>query len=80
MLKTVAAAALAAPILAAGLSGASAAPPSDRGVAKVADASATVRPAATAAEPEEEANCSRSRKRLWVEGEGWIVRRITTCR
>jgi hypothetical protein len=24
-------------------------------------------------------NCNRSRKRLWVEGEGWIVRRVTTC-
>jgi hypothetical protein len=24
-------------------------------------------------------NCQRSRKRLWVEGEGWMVRRVTTC-
>ncbi len=24
-------------------------------------------------------NCAQSRKRLWVEGEGWIVRRVTTC-
>ena len=23
--------------------------------------------------------CIRSRKRLFVEGEGWIVRRVTTC-
>ena len=23
--------------------------------------------------------CPRERKRLWVEGEGWIVRRVTTC-
>jgi hypothetical protein len=23
--------------------------------------------------------CIRSRKRLWVEGQGWIVRRLTTC-
>ncbi len=23
--------------------------------------------------------CTRSRKRLFVEGEGWIVRRVTTC-
>ena len=23
--------------------------------------------------------CSKARRRLWVEGEGWIVRRITTC-
>ncbi len=24
-------------------------------------------------------NCERSRKRLFVDGEGWIVRRVTTC-
>jgi hypothetical protein len=24
-------------------------------------------------------NCAQSRKRLWVEGEGWVVRRVTTC-
>jgi hypothetical protein len=29
--------------------------------------------------PALDANCSKSRKRLWVEGEGWIVRRVTTC-
>ena len=23
--------------------------------------------------------CARSRKRLFVEGEGWIVRRVSTC-
>lgn len=23
--------------------------------------------------------CSQSRKRLFVEGEGWIVRKVTTC-
>jgi hypothetical protein len=28
---------------------------------------------------EEGVNCDRSRKRLFVEGEGWIVRRVTTC-
>jgi hypothetical protein len=78
MLKILAATALAAPLLAAGLGTASAAPASDRAVAKVAEATSTVRP--VAAEPEEEANCSRSRKRLWIEGEGWVVRRITTCR
>jgi hypothetical protein len=26
-----------------------------------------------------DANCARSRMRLWVEGEGWIVRKVTTC-
>jgi hypothetical protein len=24
-------------------------------------------------------SCDRSRKRLFVEGEGWIVRKVTTC-
>jgi hypothetical protein len=27
----------------------------------------------------EDAGCSISRRRLFVEGEGWIVRRVTTC-
>jgi hypothetical protein len=24
-------------------------------------------------------NCGQSRKKMFVEGEGWIVRRVTTC-
>jgi hypothetical protein len=24
--------------------------------------------------------CPRIRRRLWVEGEGWIVRRVASCR
>ncbi|GAB6844707.1 hypothetical protein HNR00_000290 [Methylorubrum rhodinum] len=31
----------------------------------------------TAAEPD---NCSRARRKLWQEGEGWIVKTITVCR
>ena len=27
----------------------------------------------------DDASCDISRKRLFVEGEGWIVRRVTTC-
>jgi len=27
-----------------------------------------------------DASCSRIRRKLWVEGEGWIVRRIAVCR
>jgi hypothetical protein len=23
--------------------------------------------------------CNRARRRLWVEGEGWVVRRVATC-
>ena len=30
-------------------------------------------------QPNTEPNCARSRQRLFVEGEGWIVRRVTTC-
>lgn len=61
-----------------------AAPPADRGTRQVAEATqvrpvSDVRPAE--AEPEEEsANCSKLRKRLWIEGEGWLVRRVTICR
>lgn len=29
---------------------------------------------------DDQTNCSRARRRLWVDGEGWIVRRVTTCR
>lgn len=67
-----------------GASAALAAPAADRGARQVAEASpirpvSDVRPAD--AEPEEDAaNCSKLRKRLWIEGEGWIVRRVTICR
>lgn len=32
-----------------------------------------------AAEPAPQ-NCSRSRRKLWQPGEGWMVRTVTTCR
>lgn len=42
---------------------------------------AAAAPAATEADddplPE---GCTRARRRLWVDGEGWLVRRVTTCR
>ena len=31
----------------------------------------------TAAEPD---HCARARRKLWQEGEGWIVKTITVCR
>ena len=53
------------------------------------NAAAEVSTAAAVKEPETtgsvekavtlEPNCAQSRRRLWVEGEGWIVRRVTTC-
>ncbi|WP_342105744.1 hypothetical protein [Methylobacterium sp. SI9] len=46
---------------------------------KVADAGQQVHTTA-GADREDEASCSRARRRLWIEGEGWVVRRITTCR
>ncbi|MBE7200530.1 MAG: hypothetical protein INR70_22385 [Parafilimonas terrae] len=46
---------------------------------KVADAGPQVH-AASSADRDDEASCSRARRRLWIEGEGWVVRRITTCR
>lgn len=30
--------------------------------------------------PESNQVCGRSRRRLWLEGEGWVVRKISTCR
>lgn len=69
-----------AAFLASGLAGrAEAAPAEGQAVTRVAETSAVVRPV-SATEGEDDANCSRIRRRLWVEGEGWIVRRITTCR
>ncbi|MCJ2062037.1 hypothetical protein MKK63_04885 [Methylobacterium sp. J-088] len=46
---------------------------------KVADAGPQVH-AIAGADRDDEASCSRTRRRLWIEGEGWVVRRITTCR
>ncbi|WP_457105708.1 hypothetical protein [Methylobacterium sp. P5_C11] len=35
---------------------------------------------AATVERDDDPTCSRARRRLWIEGEGWVVRRITTCR
>ena len=40
---------------------------------------APAEPQAVVVETAPEPGCSRARKKLWVEGEGWIVRRVTTC-
>ena len=60
--------------------GASAAPAAAPGVTKVAEATSPARPAAAGDGEDDAGTCSRLRRRLWVEGEGWIVRRVTTCR
>lgn len=69
----------------AGLTGAQAAPltgqGSGQGSDKLSNQTPAITPVAAVTEAEDDAaNCSRSRRRLWVEGEGWIVRRVTTCR
>jgi hypothetical protein len=49
--------------------------------AKVADAGTVPATTGSVASPiEEEPACSRPRRRLWVEGEGWVVRRVAVCR
>jgi len=45
---------------------------------QVADAT-QIRPVAVEAE-DDGANCVKPRKRLWIEGEGWVVRKVTICR
>ncbi|KMO42166.1 hypothetical protein VQ03_11475 [Methylobacterium tarhaniae] len=53
------------------------APKAGAGTAR--DVAATASVTAPAAEADD-AQCSTSRKKLFVDGEGWIVRRVTTCR
>ena len=62
------------------LTGAAAAAPDTNGVTKVADATQAMPSTSVVDAEDDAANCTKSRKRLWVDGEGWIVRRITTCR
>ncbi|GJE58049.1 hypothetical protein [Methylobacterium trifolii] len=74
------AASLAAACLLALTTGVLAAPAPDRSPVKAADTASAVRTVAATEGEDDSGSCSRSRKRLWVEGEGWVVRRITTCR
>ena len=37
-------------------------------------------PGATGSAGKDEESCFTARRKLWVDGEGWIVRRVTTCR
>jgi hypothetical protein len=55
--------------------------PEAKGQAKAGEISADPldRSAFAKATPEEAGACLTARKKLWVEGEGWIVRRVTTC-
>ncbi|MCJ2080529.1 hypothetical protein [Methylobacterium sp. J-090] len=65
----------------AGLSSAQAAPAAPQASAEVSQlATRPITAVAAMAEDDDLTNCSRARRRLWVDGEGWIVRRVTTCR
>lgn len=58
-----------------------AAPGTGRSTTQVAEAAQVSQAAATTSDSDEEsANCNKQRRRLWIEGEGWIVRRVTICR
>jgi len=43
------------------------------------DAEGPAATGSTKAAAEEGAGCQRARRKLWVDGEGWIVRRVTVC-
>ncbi|KQQ30649.1 hypothetical protein ASF53_17890 [Methylobacterium sp. Leaf123] len=57
-----------------------AAPGTGRSTTQVAEAAQVSQAAVTSESDEESANCNKQRRRLWIEGEGWIVRRVTICR
>ena len=44
-----------------------------------AEAASEIRPVSVTT-PEPVPACGRSRRRLWIEGEGWVVRKVPTCR
>ncbi|GJD36965.1 hypothetical protein [Methylobacterium aerolatum] len=46
---------------------------------QAAEATSAVRPVSVTT-PEPGPACGRSRRRLWIEGEGWVVRKVPTCR
>ncbi|MGC5778312.1 hypothetical protein [Methylobacterium sp. NFXW15] len=45
----------------------------------VVQETSSVRPVAVI-ENESQPVCTHTRRRLWLEGEGWVVRKIATCR
>ena len=73
---------LAAGILFLVCSGAQAAPAASQGSSEVSKlpVPAISAVAAMTEGDDDLTNCSRTRRRLWVDGEGWIVRLVTTCR
>lgn len=66
-----------APLVASAAPAVDKAPKAASGPARDVAATASVTAPATEAD---DAQCSTSRKKLFVDGEGWIVRRVTICR
>ncbi len=56
---------------------AAAAEPAPQKPAAVAPGVRATNPTWTSAEPE--ASCHRSRRKLWQDGEGWVVKTVTVC-
>ena len=46
---------------------------------KLAQAEPATTSAITKTVSDEQPACDRPRRRLWVEGEGWVVRRVSAC-
>ena len=46
---------------------------------KLAQAEPTTTSSVTKTASDEQPVCDRPRRRLWVEGEGWVVRRVSAC-
>jgi hypothetical protein len=78
LIRSTALGAASALLLLAGLATGQAGPASNE--TKVAEAAPSQVHPVAAVERDDDASCSRARRRLWIEGEGWVVRRITTCR
>ncbi len=71
------AALLCAALVLTGLTAAQAAPSPAGAATRLTEAAPRIQP--VAAVGDDEAACSRARRRLWITGEGWVVRRIKTC-
>ncbi|GJD95424.1 hypothetical protein [Methylobacterium iners] len=68
---------LAIALVALALPLAAAAEPAPRKPTAVASGVKATNPTWTSAEPEP--SCHRSRRKLWQDGEGWVVKTVTVC-
>jgi hypothetical protein len=42
--------------------------------------SSPVRPVSATVQEDSAVICTHARRRLWIENEGWVVRKVSTCR